>query len=275
MRRRRSRWPEPTTPRMSSGRPTADRSRSKKRVDCIASTSTVAPRACSVTCPATCFVEAPGARAASSSSPRRVACCACQTRAACLSPVTTLDAGAKESPHIGPGFSRTAGICSFWPLPADKRWASSGRPRLTIRHGPGSSRAAGGPRTPLGGCCRPHPRRAVWWPSRSIPIELALRGTPQPVRDRLTGTNNWRRLRVRRLVERCARGGSPSGDRASTRLGGSQPDERWATVGPSATVNSFALAPDERRVVAEMLDSDSLKRDLWLFERERDQTAHG
>jgi Tol biopolymer transport system component len=41
-------------------------------------------------------------------------------------------------------------------------------------------------------------------------------------------------------------------------------------VGPSATISAFALAPDEGRVVSEVLDGDSQKRDLWLFGARRE-----
>jgi hypothetical protein len=100
------------------------------------------------------------------------------------------------------------------------------------------------------------------------PDHLTLRGTPQPVRDRLVGGTD--------------RGDSGFAVSSSDVLVVDRPPAIvhqlvWmdrtgrpiGTVGPSATVNSFALAPDERRVVAETRDPDSLKRDLWLFDPER------
>ena len=42
------------------------------------------------------------------------------------------------------------------------------------------------------------------------------------------------------------------------------------TVGPVATITAFALAPDERRVVASVTDGDSLSFDLWLFDAGRE-----
>jgi len=41
------------------------------------------------------------------------------------------------------------------------------------------------------------------------------------------------------------------------------------TVGPVAHVRDFALAPDERRVVANITDSSSRQSDLWLFDGQR------
>jgi len=38
------------------------------------------------------------------------------------------------------------------------------------------------------------------------------------------------------------------------------------TVGPPSNLDSFALAPDERRVAATIRDSSSRQRDLWLFD---------
>lgn len=38
------------------------------------------------------------------------------------------------------------------------------------------------------------------------------------------------------------------------------------TVGPASNLDSFALAPDERRVLATIRDSSSRQRDLWLFD---------
>jgi hypothetical protein len=43
-------------------------------------------------------------------------------------------------------------------------------------------------------------------------------------------------------------------------------------VGPRATIDSFALAPDEHRVAAVVTDDDSLKSDLWLVETGRQDT---
>jgi hypothetical protein len=112
----------------------------------------------------------------------------------------------------------------------------------------------------------PTPRGLVAQPFD--PDHLTLRGTPQPVRDRLVGGTN--------------RGDSGFAVSSSDVLVVDRPPAIvhqlvWmdrtgrpiGTVGPSATVNSFALAPDERRVVAETRDPDSLKRDLWLFDPER------
>jgi serine/threonine protein kinase/Tol biopolymer transport system component len=41
------------------------------------------------------------------------------------------------------------------------------------------------------------------------------------------------------------------------------------TIGPVARIADFALAPDERRVVATIRDASSRKNDLWLFDGQR------
>lgn len=42
------------------------------------------------------------------------------------------------------------------------------------------------------------------------------------------------------------------------------------TIGPGAAIKDFWLAPDERRVAANITDVDSLKTDLWLFDPQRE-----
>jgi eukaryotic-like serine/threonine-protein kinase len=183
------------------------------------------------------------------------------------SPVTTLESGAKER-HIEPWFLPDGRHLLFLAL-ADGQgrgviWATSiddpARVRLVESSG-GAAYAAGWLLSTT-----PMPRGLVAQPFD--PDRLALRGSPQPVRDRLTGMTS------------AGDSGfvvSSSGVLVIDRPPAIVHQLVWVdrtgrtvgTVGPSATVNSFALAPDERRVMAETLDSDSLKRDLWLFDGER------
>ena len=101
------------------------------------------------------------------------------------------------------------------------------------------------------------------------PSSVTLRGTAQPINDALTIANT---------------SGQPSFSvSASGVLVVDRPPQvlsqlAWVdrkgqtvgTVGPSAAINVFALAPDQRRVVAQVTDRTSLKRDLWLFDVGRD-----
>ena len=101
------------------------------------------------------------------------------------------------------------------------------------------------------------------------PRRLMVTGNPQPVRDRLkaadsNGTAGFSVSSAALAVER------PPGiihqltwmDRAGRTLD---------TVGPAVVTSEFSLAPDERRVVANVNDRASLKADLWVFELPNDE----
>jgi hypothetical protein len=185
-------------------------------------------------------------------------------------PVTTLDPGAKEVAHIGPWFLPDGRHLLFLELPTGQTrgiiWATSiddpARTRIVESDGAAAYSAGW-----LLSTTAP-PRGLV--AQQFDPDRLTLRGTPQPVRDQLNIANTT---------------GAPgfavssSGVLVVDRPPPIMHQLVWVdrmgrtvgTVGPSATINSFAPAPDEGRVVAEVLDTESLKRDLWLFDSGREE----
>jgi serine/threonine protein kinase len=182
--------------------------------------------------------------------------------------VTTLDPAAKEVFHLGPSFLPDGRHVLFLALAAGSRgivWATSiddpARTRIIESSG-GAAYAAGWLLSTTG-----PPRNLVAQPFD--PDRLTLRGMPQLLRDRLSGatTGGQSGFAV-----------SSSGVLVVDRPPPIMHQLVWVdrtgrsvgTVGPRATINSFALAPDERRVVAQVVNSDSLKSDLWLFDSERE-----
>ena len=185
-------------------------------------------------------------------------------------PVTTLGPRAKEVSHTWPWFLPDGRHVLFLDLPAGQTrgivWAASidDPTRTRIVESYGAAAYANGWLLSTTG----PPRGLVAQPFD--PERLTLRGTPQPVRDRLTNATT---------VGPAGFAVSSSGvlvvdrpppilhqlvwvDRTGRTIG---------TVGPNATINMFALAPDERRVVAQVVDNDSLKRDLWLLDGRREE----
>jgi predicted Ser/Thr protein kinase len=194
-------------------------------------------------------------------------------------PVTTLDPGAQEANHIGPWFlpdgrhvlflaARTAQAVN---QSSSQRigiiWVTSiddpARTRIVESDG-AAAYAAGW----LLWTTDKLPRSLVAQPFD--PKRLTLSGAPQRVRDGLTNASLTR--------PNPGFGISSNGvlvvdrpppilhqlvwmDRSGRTMG---------TVGPTATIIEFALAPDERRVVATVRDRDSLKRDLWLLDAGRE-----
>jgi hypothetical protein len=180
-------------------------------------------------------------------------------------PVTTLSTTTNEFAHVTPSFLPDGRHVLFLALTQGQGsrgmiWATAidnpARTRIVESWG-GAEYATGWLLSTTG-----PPRGLVAQPFD--PERLTLRGTPQPLRDRLplANTSGLSGFSV-----------SPSGvlvahrpppivhqlvwvDRMGRTLG---------NLGPSATITAFALAPDEGRVVAEVLDGDSQKRDLWLF----------
>jgi Tol biopolymer transport system component len=186
-------------------------------------------------------------------------------------PVTTLDATTKESAHVLPSFLPDGRHVLFLALTQGQGsrgiiWVTAiddpARTRIVESWG-GAEYAAGWLLSTTG-----PPRGLVAQPFG--PDRLTLQGTPQPVRDRLppANTNGQSGFSVSSNGVLVVDRPPPTlhqlvwVDRAGRPLG---------TLGPSATINAFALAPDEGRVVTEVLDNDSLKRDLWLYENGREE----
>jgi hypothetical protein len=100
------------------------------------------------------------------------------------------------------------------------------------------------------------------------PERLTIQGTPQPVRDQLPNANTggFPGFAVSSsgvlIVDRPPR-------TVSQLVWMDRTGREVATVGPRASIPSFALAPDERRVVAQVTDNDAAKADLWLLEAGR------
>jgi len=184
-------------------------------------------------------------------------------------PVTTLDEGAREASHVGPWFLPDGRHLLFLALAIGQArgiiWATSisdpVRTRLVESSGP-AAYAAGwllsttdAPRSLIA---------QVFDPER-----LMLRGMPQPVRDRLPGANTGGAPGFAvsstgvLIVDRLA---SP---RVSQLVWMDRTGREMATVSRPAAISSFALAPDEGRVVASVGDTDAAKSDLWLFEAGR------
>ena len=97
------------------------------------------------------------------------------------------------------------------------------------------------------------------------PDRLTLQGTPQPISDRLPCATTRRQPGVCRLAERRAGGRSAAADRESARMDGPRRASTRRQWSPRASLNEFALASDERRVVARASCRMSDTR-LWLFE---------
>jgi hypothetical protein len=184
-------------------------------------------------------------------------------------PVTTLDAVAKEERHVYPWFLPDGRHVLFLALAVGQTrgiiWATSidNPARTRIVESSGAVAYADGWLLST----TDTPRSLIV--QQFDPERLTLRGTPQPVRDQLPGPNTagFRGFAV-----------SSSGvlvvDRPTTKLSQLVWKDRsgkdLSTVGPRATINAFALARDELRVVAQVRDSDSAKEALWLYEKGRE-----
>ena len=183
--------------------------------------------------------------------------------------VTSLDAAGKEVLHLSPSFLPDGRHVLFLALAGQTRgviWAVSiddpARTRIAESSG-GAAYADGWLLTTTDA-----PRGLVAQPFD--PDRLTIGGVAQPVRDRLTSaTTNGEPGFSLSLNGVMALDRPPPTihqltwmDRAGRVLG---------TVGPAATVNEFALAPDERRVAAKVTDVASLKSDLWLFDPQREE----
>ena len=180
-------------------------------------------------------------------------------------PVTTLDAGAKETFHTGPWFLPDGRRLLFLALGDGQSrgtiWATAiddpARTRIVESSG-GAAYAAGWLLSTTA-----TPRSLVAQPFD--PEHLTLQGTPQPIRDQLSGATS--------------RGFSGFAVSSSGVLVVDRPPPTvsqlvWmdrsgrevATVSPRANLPEFALASDERRVVGRVTLPDGATRALWLFD---------
>ena len=180
-------------------------------------------------------------------------------------PVTTSTPERRKPPTPGRGFSRMAVGCCFWRWPRNKRGAPSGRPRLTIRHAPVSWRAAAAPVYAAGWLLSTTatPRRLVAQPFD--PEHLTLQGTPQPIRDQLFSANTlgFRGFAVSSSSVLVVDRPPPT---VSQLVWMDRGGRAVATGSPPASLPEFALASDERRVVARVTLPDGATRALWLFD---------
>ena len=180
-------------------------------------------------------------------------------------PVTTLDAGAKEARHVGPWFLPDGRHLLFLALATGQQrgvvWAASidDPARTRITESAGSIAYAEDwllSTTDV-------PRRLM--AQRFDAKGLSLQGSPQPVHDRLLPPNTSGNPGFA-----VSSNGVLVVDRPSpftSRLEWVDRTGRVESVlGPSGPIASFAIAPDDRRVVAQVIDRDAAKTDLWLFE---------
>jgi Tol biopolymer transport system component len=184
------------------------------------------------------------------------------------SPVTSLDTTKNEVSHRSPWFLPDGRHVLFLALGSGQItgviWAVSiddpARTRIAESTG-GAAYADGWLLTTTSGA-----RSLVAQPFD--PARLTLAGAAQPVRDRLGNATN---------------AGVPGFSVSASALAVERPPPivhqlTWmdregrvvGTVGPAKHISDFALAPDERRVAAGISDPESLRRELWLFGRERE-----
>ncbi len=187
-------------------------------------------------------------------------------------PLTTLDTAAKEVTHAGPWFLPDGRHLLFLALasgqtsgPISAISLDNPSQRTRVVESAGAAAYSAGwlfYSTTAGG------RTLVAQPFDAD--RLALRGTPQPIRDALpvattAGGGNFDVSATGTLVVDRPRPVITQltwMDRTGHAVG---------TVGPRATVMDFALAPDARRVVADLQESDAAQRTLWLFDGVREQ----
>lgn len=184
-------------------------------------------------------------------------------------PVTTLDASNGEYQHASPWFlpdGRRVLFLSLSPGLKNVVWVVSiddpARTQVTESNG-GAQYLDGWLLTTTA-----TPRGLV--AQRFDPDSLALVGTPQPVRDRLspgtsTGPSGFAVSAAGTLV--VDRPPPVIHQLTWVDRGGRE----LATIGPAAVIDDFALAPDGNRVAASITHVDSAKSDLWLFDSQRSE----
>ena len=180
-------------------------------------------------------------------------------------PVTTLNAGAKETSHTWPWFLPDGRRLLFLAL-ADEQsrgtiWATAiddpARTRILESSG-GAAYAAGWLLSTTA-----TPRRLVAQPFD--PEHLTLQGTPQPIRDQLSSANTrgFRGFAVSSSSVLVVDRPPPT---VSQLVWMDRSGRAVATGSPPASLPEFALASDERRVVARVTLPDGATRALWLFD---------
>ncbi len=180
-------------------------------------------------------------------------------------PVTTLDAAAKEAAHLWPWFLPDGRHVLFLVLAEGQ---SRGTIYATAIDDPARTRIAessGGAAYAAGWLLSTTdaPRSLV--AQAFNPARLTLQGTPQPIRDQLTPTTT---------AGMPGFAVSSSGvlvvDRPPPRVSQlvwlDRSGRALATASPRAVLSAFALAPDERRAVANMRPLDGATQALWLFD---------
>ncbi len=180
-------------------------------------------------------------------------------------PVTTLDVAAKEVTHGWPWFLPDGRHVLFLVLAEGQTrgtvWATAiddpARTRIAESSG-GAAYAAGWLLSTTA-----QPRTLVAQPFD--PARLTLLGAPQPIRDQLPAGNTNGRPGFA-----VSSSGVLIVDRqpplVSQLMWLDRSGRAVATATPRAVLPDFALAPDERRVVANMRPLDAATRALWLFD---------
>ncbi len=180
-------------------------------------------------------------------------------------PVTTLDAEAKETSHTWPWFLPDGRRLLFLALANEQLrgtiWATAiddpARTRIVESSG-GAAYTAGWLLSTTGA-----PRSLVAQPFD--PEHLTLQGTPQPIRDQLSGATTTGLLGFAVSSSGVLVVDRPS-PTVSQLVWMDRSGRELATVGTGASFPEFALASDERRVVARVTLPDGATRALWLFD---------
>jgi Tol biopolymer transport system component len=180
-------------------------------------------------------------------------------------PVTTLNAGAKETSHTWPWFLPDGRRLLFLALAEEQTrgtiWVTAiddpTRTRILESSG-GAAYAAGWLLSTTA-----TPRRLVAQPFD--PEHLTLQGTPQPIRDQLfsANTRGFRGFAVSSSSVLVVDRPPPTVSQLVWMDRGGRAVATWS---PPASLPEFALASDERRVVARVTLPDGATRALWLFD---------
>ena len=180
-------------------------------------------------------------------------------------PVTTLDAAAKEGSHVSPWFLPDGRHVLFLALAQGQArgtlWATAIDDPARTRIGESSGGAAYASGWLLS--TTNAPRTLIAQPFD--PARLTLEGTPQPIRDGLPDVA---------IAGFAGFTVSSSGALIVDRPPPLVSQLTWldrsgrvlAAASPRAQIPAFTLAPDERRIVADLRPLDAARRALWLFD---------